>query len=195
MKAVKNKAQVWVFNALKEIRENLPFPLLGIDSDNGSEFINAHLLRYCEREKITFTRTRSYRKNDNCFVEQKNYSVVRKAVGYFRYDTEKELESLNELYHYYRLFVNFFLAVVKLVAKERRGSKVKKIYDKPKAPYERVLECSEIPEEVKNRLMKEYSNLNPAEIKREMKRAWTKLWKAYKEKKELLSFTEVHNNI
>ena len=170
-------------------------PFLGIDSDNGSEFINAHLLRYCERERITFTRTRSYRKNDNCFVEQKNYSVVRKAVGYFRYDTEKELENLNELYHYYRLFVNFFLPVVKLIAKERKGSKVKKIYDKPKTPYERVLECSEIQEEVKNRLIKEYRNLNPAEIKREMKRAWIKLWKAHKEKKELLSFTEIHNNI
>ncbi|MGC9002247.1 MAG: ISNCY family transposase, partial [Dictyoglomus sp.] len=114
----------------------------------GSEFINAHLLRYCKAERISFTRTRSYRKNDNCFVEQKNYSVVRRAVGYFRYNTEKELEFLNELYQYYRLFVNFFLPVVKLVKKERRGSKVIKSYDKPKTPYERVLECEEI-EEIK----------------------------------------------
>lgn len=80
VQAVKNKAQVWVFEALKDIRGRLPFDLLGIDSDNGSEFINNHLKRYCEKDKITFTRARSHRKNDNCFVEQKNYSVVRRAV-------------------------------------------------------------------------------------------------------------------
>jgi hypothetical protein len=90
--AVKNKAQVWVFEALKDIRERLLFEVLGIDSDNGSEFINHELYRYCEQEGITFTRSRSYRKNDNCFVEQKNYSIVRRAVGYFRYDTEEEFE-------------------------------------------------------------------------------------------------------
>ena len=87
--AVKNKAQIWTFKALKGIRKRLPFKLLGIDSDNGSEFINAHLLRFCKQEKITFTRTRPYRKNDNCFVEQKNYLVVRKGVGYYRYETKK----------------------------------------------------------------------------------------------------------
>ncbi len=95
--AVRNKAQVWVFEAIKLVRERLPFDLLGIDSDNGSEFINNELLRYCKQEQITFTRTRSYRKNDNCYVEQKNYSVVRRAVGYMRYDTQEELGLLNEL--------------------------------------------------------------------------------------------------
>jgi IS30 family transposase len=88
MQAVKNKAQIWVFEALKDIRKRLPFDLLGIDSDNGSEFINHHLVRFCRDEKITFTRARSYRKNDNCFVEQKNYTIVRRYVGYARYDTE-----------------------------------------------------------------------------------------------------------
>ena len=76
---------------MKEVRERFPFPIKGLDSDNGSEFINAHLLNYCEQEHITFTRARPYRKNDNCFVEQKNYSVVRRAVGYLRYDTDEEL--------------------------------------------------------------------------------------------------------
>jgi len=90
----------WVFDALMDIRQRLPFDLLGIDSDSGSEFINDHLFRYCGQERITFTRARSYRKNDNCFVEQKNYSVVRRAVGYLRYDTEEELLTLNELYQY-----------------------------------------------------------------------------------------------
>ena len=83
--AVLNKAQVWVFEAFERIRQQLPFPLLGLDSDNGTEFINHHMKRYCDQEKITFTRSRPYRKNDNCFVEQKNYSVVRRLVGYDRY--------------------------------------------------------------------------------------------------------------
>jgi hypothetical protein len=103
VQAVRNKAQTWVFEAIKDIRARLPFELLGIDSDNGGEFINNQLLRYCREQKITFTRSRSLRKNDNCFVEQKNYSVVRRAVGYFRYDSEQELKLLNELYSYLRL--------------------------------------------------------------------------------------------
>ncbi|MFN2497630.1 MAG: transposase family protein, partial [Pyrinomonadaceae bacterium] len=90
--AVRNKAQSRVFEALQKVRKNLPFPLLGLDSDNGSEFINDQLLRYCQHQRISFTRSRPYRKNDNCFVEQKNYSVVRRAVGYGRYDTDAQCE-------------------------------------------------------------------------------------------------------
>lgn len=97
-----------VFEALEDILDRLPFAVLGIDSDNGSEFINAHLLKYCEEKKVTFTRTRPYRKNDNYFVEQKNYSVVKKAVGYLRYGGEEELRILNELYRILRLYTNFF---------------------------------------------------------------------------------------
>ena len=132
MIAVKNKAQVWVFGGIKSIKERLPFPILGIDSDNGSEFINAHLLRYCQKEHITFTRSRPYRKNDSCFVEQKNWSVIRRAVGYGRYDTDKELNILNELYSYLRLYVSFFQPVRKLIKKERIGSKITKTYDEAK---------------------------------------------------------------
>src|SRR5689334_3412728 len=106
--AVRNKAQAWVFAALKEMRQKLPFSLLGIDSDNGSKFINKDLLAYCQQQKLSFTRSRPYRKNDNCFVEQKNYSVVRRAVGYARYDTEAQLHLLNELYATLRLYSNFF---------------------------------------------------------------------------------------
>ena len=95
MVAVKNKAQVWVFEGIQEIKGRLPFSILGLDSDNGSEFINAHLLRYCKEHKITFTRSRAYRKNDSCFVEQKNWSVIRRAVGYGRYDTEPESSGLS----------------------------------------------------------------------------------------------------
>lgn len=122
--AVKNKAQIHVFAALKELRKRLPFPLLGIDSDNGSEFINGELLLYCEEEKITFTRGRPYRKNDNCFVEQKNYSIIRRTVGYYRYDTPKQQDLLNALYTRLHLYSNFFLPVMKLKEKVRSGSKV-----------------------------------------------------------------------
>ena len=108
VRALPNKAQRWCFEALMGIRGHLPFPLLGLDSDNGSEFINHQLHRYCEAERITFTRSRPYRKNDNCFVEQKNWPVVRQQVGYARYDTPAEVHALTELYRHLRLYVNFF---------------------------------------------------------------------------------------
>ena len=134
MVAVKNKAQIWVFVGIKRIKGRLPFSILGLDSDNGSEFINAHLLLYCKEEHITFTRSRPYHKNDSCFVEQKNYSVIRRTVGYGRYDTMEELVVLNELYSHLRLYVNFFQPVRKLIKKERMGSKVIKRYDEAKTP-------------------------------------------------------------
>lgn len=175
--AVRNKAQVWVFEALKDIQGRLPFELLGIDSDNGSEFINHHLLKFCAEGKITFTRARSYRKNDNCFVEQKNYSVVRRAVGYSRYDTEEQRNILNELYGHLRLYTNFFQPVMKLIEKTRIGSKVIKKYDKPRTPYQRVLESPLVPEDKKQQLRKQYATLNPAELKRKITKLQHKLLK------------------
>ena len=183
--AVKNKAQVWVFQALQDIRNRLPFEVLGIDSDNGSEFINHHMLRFCSEEKITFTRTRSYRKNDNCFVEQKNYSVVRRAVGYYRYDTGEELQILNELYGYLRLYTNFFQPVMKLLEKTRIGSKVSKKYDKPRTPYQRVLESPDVPEDRKQQLRKQYATLNPAALKRTITKLQQKLFKIVSMKETL----------
>jgi hypothetical protein len=173
--AVRNKAQLWVFDALMEIRRRLPFDLLGIDSDSGSEFINAHLFRYCGQEGITFTRARSYRKNDNCFVEQKNYSVVRRAVGYLRYDTEEELLTLNELYRYLRLYTNFFQPTMKLIEKTRIGSKVIKKYDTPKTPYRRVLASTYVSDKRKEVLKGQYAKLNPAQLKRQITRLQQKL--------------------
>jgi hypothetical protein len=175
--AVKNKARVWVFEALKEIRKRLPFKLLGIDSDNGSEFINDHLYGYCEEEKITFTRARAYRKNDNCYVEQKNYSVVRRAVGYHRYDTPQQLRLLNQLYSRLRLYTNYFQPVMKLEEKIRVGSKVKKKYDQPKTPYQRVLESPQVEKENKEKLNQEYAKLNPAELRRQITTLQIKLRK------------------
>jgi hypothetical protein len=164
---------------LKEITKRFPFPIRGIDSDNGSEFINAHLLNYCEKEHITFTRARAYRKNDNCFVEQKNYSVVRRTLGYLRYDTEEELKVINELYEVLRVYTNFFLPSQKLIEKTREGSKVTKKYDKPKTPYLRVMESDKVEEKTKQQLKEQYDHLNPAELKRKIDKLQSKLYRLY----------------
>lgn len=176
--AVRNKAQAWVFAALKKLRQNLPFSLLGIDSDNGSEFINQYLLDYCKDQKLSFTRSRPYRKNDNCFVEQKNYSVVRRAVGYARYDTEAQLNLLNELYVTLRLYTNFFQPTMKLKSKERVGSKVIKRYDGAQTPYQRVLAAPQVSEADKQRLRAKYKTLNPAALKRKLMRLQDRLLKS-----------------
>ena len=183
--AVRNKAQVWVFEAIKKIRGHLPFDLLGIDSDNGSEFINDHLFRYCKEERITFTRSRKYRKNDNCYVEQKNYSVVRRAVGYLRYDTDGELAMLNELYGHLRLYTNYFQPVMKLIEKTRTGSRVTKRYDKPQTPYQRVLQSPHVPDKNKDEMKRQYAKLNPAELKRQITRLQNRLIDNAAKKKDL----------
>src|ERR1700737_2423918 len=175
--AVINKAQVWVFEALQLIRGRLPFALKGIDSDNGSEFINHHLLRYAQQEHITFTRGRAWKKNDGCFVEQKNYSVVRHAVGYARYEGSAQLRLLNELYAELRLYSNFFQPVMKLIGKERTGAKVKKTYDRPRTPCQRLLDSSALSKLAKQHLRTQYAGLNPAELKRRIVRLQARLLK------------------
>ncbi len=166
MRAVPNKAQKHVFAALEHIRWDLPFPLLGIDSDNGGEFINDELVRYCDNENITFTRGRAGRKNDNPYVEQKNWSVIRRLVGYGRFDTQRQVNQLNALYAVYRLYVNHFLPVTKLVAKVRERSKVKKVYDDPKTPYQRVLDSPTVSEQAKRKLRALHAKLDVVELKR-----------------------------
>jgi hypothetical protein len=168
--AVPNKAQVWVFEALQDIRARLPFAVLGIDSDNGAEFINHQLLRYCKEEQLTFTRGRAYQKNDGCFVEQKNYSVVRRAVGYARYEGASQLKLLNELYGCLRLYTNYFQPVMKLKSKQRDGAKVKKTYDAPQTPYRRLLASPRTNKATRQRLQAQYAGLNPAQLKREITR-------------------------
>ena len=166
MRAVRNKARRWAVEALRLIRTRLPFPMRGIDSDNGGEFINDHLFNFCRDEKITFTRSRPYRKNDTCFVEQKNWTVVRKTVGYRRYDTDRELQLLNTLYDNLRLLINFFHPSMKLISKSRDGAKVRKRYDKPKTPLLRVLEDPSVATMIKARLRAQLRMLNPIELKR-----------------------------
>ena len=141
-RAVMGKAQVRVQLALEDIRSSLPFTLRGIDSDNGSEFINEHLLRYCGGLGIEFTRGRPYKKDDNAHVEQKNWTHVRKLLGYVRYDSQQALAAINHLYrNELRLLQNLFLPSVKLVRKERVGSRTRRVYDQPQTPFERLKKC------------------------------------------------------
>lgn len=175
--AVKNRAQVWVFEALVEMRGRLPFDLKGIDSDNGSEFINSHLYRYCKKEEIEFTRSRPYRKNDNCHVEERNNTVVRSYVGYRRYDTDEQRRVLNELYSFLRLYMNYFQPMMKLKTKTRCGSKVSKKHHKPKTPYQRIIEMEDIDEKIQRAITREYKELNPFELKRKIRRLQDKLFR------------------
>jgi len=175
--ALLNKSQRQVSKAIAAARQRFPFPLLGIDSDNGSEFINANLLRYCNEEGITFTRSREYHKNDQAHVEQKNWSVVRQFVGYDRYEGTTALRKLEALYQALRLYVNFFQPVQKLVAKERVGAQVRKRYDIAKTPYQRVLESETVSAEAKARLRDQYLHLNPAALLRQIEMLQEDLWR------------------
>jgi hypothetical protein len=175
--ALPHRSQEAVSKAIHLMRQRLPFPLLGIDSDNGSEFINDTLYRYCLDEKITFTRSRPYKKNDQAHVEQKNWSVVRHTVGYDRWETEQELALLQSIYDDVRLYINFFQPSFKLIAKERIGNKTIKRYDTAKTPYQRVLERKDISLSAKARLMNLYVQLNPAELRRSIDLKTAKLWK------------------
>ena len=143
------------------VRRLLPFELLGVHSDNGGEFINAHLQRYCEQQQIDFTRSRAHRKNDNNFTEQKNFDVVRKHVGYARYDTPEAVALLNELYDRLRLMVNYVRPCAKLIEKTRDGARVRRRYDRPHTPCQRVLACEQVPEAVKQRLREQFAAIAP----------------------------------
>jgi hypothetical protein len=174
--AVRNKAQQYVFEALKRIRARLPFPLRGIDSDNGSEFINDQLLRYAQQEQLTFTRTRPGRKNDNAHVEQKNWSVVRRFVGDLRYDTPQQLTLLHQLYEILHDYVNFFLPTVKLKEKRRRGAKVTRVYERPATPYQRVLADPHIATQAKAKLRQRYAQLDVAALRQQIDALSRQLW-------------------
>jgi len=175
--ALSHRSQEAVSEAIHLMRQRLPFPLLGIDSDNGSEFINDLLYRYCLDQQITFTRSRPYRKNDQAHVEQKNWSVVRHIVGYDRWETQQERTLLEGIYGDLRPYINFFQPSFKLVGKERIDNKTIKRYDSAKTPYQRVLECQDVSLPAKARLINLYLQLNPAELRRSIDLKTAKLWK------------------
>jgi len=170
------KGQERVGGAIHRVRKRLPFSLLGLDSDNGSEFINQHMYSYCRREGITFTRSRSYKKNDSCHVEQKNWSVVRRLIGYDRYNSRAALEALNRTYDLLRLYVNFFQPVMKLVAKTRHGAKVHKVYDTARTPYQRLLESGVLTEAKQQELAAMYHGLNPVTLLKQINENLEHLW-------------------
>lgn len=183
--AIMGKSQQSTFQALKQIRERAPFDLKGLDSDNGSEFINDILYKYCRREKLEFTRSRPSRKNDNAYIEQKNWTHVRKILGYLRYDSFPELNIINDLYRGdLRLYKNFFQPVMKLVSKERIGGSVKRKYDIPKTPYQRLMDSGQISEQIRKQLEMAYLSLNPAQLKRSIDAKLDKLYHTYEEKRK-----------
>ena len=181
--AIMGKTQLSTFQALERIRRRTPFRWKGIDSDNGSEFLSEILSKYCDREGIEFTRSRPGRKNDNAYIEEKNWTHVRKVVGYLRYDTVAEARTLNELYQQeLRLYKNFFQPVMKLLSKERVGGKVRRKYGTAKAPYQRLIESGQLSEQQAKALHTLYQSLNPAALKRSLDARLDELWGAYKRK-------------
>jgi len=165
-RSVRNKAAKWVFEALEHVTEVFPFPIIGIDSDNGSEFINEHLLRYCTDHKITFTRSRPGNSNDGSHVEQKNWARVRELVGYYRYDTAAELKKLNKIWELDRVFTNYYLPQQKLVFKQRNGAKVTKRHDTATTPHQRAVAHPAVRKRPVIAMNAEFKRLKPAALSR-----------------------------
>lgn len=175
--AVWGKGQQRVGAAIHQLRHLLPMPLLGLGSDNGTEFINRGMYEYCGRQSITFTRSRSYKKNDNCHVEQKNWSVIRRQVGYQRYSSTAAYETLEDLYTVLRLYLNFFQPVLKLISKSRQGARVHKVYDQAQTPYCRLIKSGVLTEDKQRQLANIYHALNPVALQEQILQGQRKLIK------------------
>jgi hypothetical protein len=173
-RGVRNRSEAAVFAELAEIRRRLPFPLLGLDADNGGEFINHTLVHYCQDESITLTRARPYRKNDSCHVEQKNWSVVRRLVGYARFEQDA-LPTLNAVYTLAEDYVNFLQPVLKLVEKTREGPRVRRRYDTAQTPYRRLLLFGNLPAPTRHHLETRYKAIRPIRLKTVLEQAQTQL--------------------
>jgi len=159
-----------VISGFDLVRKRFPYSIISADFDNGGEFKNYQFVNYCERNKIKFTRSRSYKKNDQCYIEGNNFVDVRELIGYERYETKEEVDLINDLYrNEHRLLNNFFYPNMKLKVKKRDGAKVTKTYDNARTPYQRVLESS-VSEVIKSKLREEYENLNPAELNRSIRK-------------------------
>ena len=167
-RAVQNKAQKWVVAALEEIAKIMPFPLLGVDSDNGSDFINYHLLAWCQQRQLTFTRSRPGNSNVRAHVEQKNWAVVRTVVGYHRYDTGAELLLLNKIWVLQSLMTNYFLPQQELISKVRDGANVTKKYDRPATPHRRAQAHQTVTEQDKTIMKDTLAEVNPAAVQRQI---------------------------
>lgn len=176
LQAVWGKHQERVGGAIHHARHRLPMPLLGWDSDSGSEFINEAFWRYCQREGITFTRGRAYRKNDSAHVEQKNGAIVRRWIGYDRYTSKAAYAALQAVYRLLRLHVNFFQPVQKLVARVREGPRVRRVYDRARTPYQRLCTTGVLKPEAREALDRLYHSLNPLQLRRQVDAGLARLW-------------------
>ncbi|MBU4348557.1 hypothetical protein KJ671_03610 [Patescibacteria group bacterium] len=185
--AIMTRGQIPTQEGLERAEERFPFDWKEIHSDSGKEFINAHLFNYTQKKGLGFSRSRPYKKNDNCLVEQKNWTHVRKFIGYSRYDSLEELNILNDIYrNELRLFKNYFQPVIKLILKERVKGRIHRKYDKARTPYHRIMESKEVPEKKKQELKIIYESLNPAQLKRDFDRKLSLLAKAHQEKNKSL---------
>jgi hypothetical protein len=183
--AVMGRAQERIFKAIKQIRSRTPFSWRGIDSDNDNAFINDQLYRYTQSEGLGFTRSRPYHKNDNAYIEQKNFTHVRRPLGYLRYDTTAELDLINDLYrNELRLYKNFFQPVMRLERKERVDGKTRRRYAKPKTPYRNLRESGQLPPEALKKLDELYRSLNPADLKRRIDKKLKTLFTLYEKKRK-----------
>lgn len=167
-----NKGMMATRESLRRISQKVPFSILGMHPDTGSEFINKFVKEWCEEENIKLSRSRPYHKNDNGYVEQKNGHVVRRFLEYDRFDCKEVIPVMNKLYDILELYLNHFVPSRKCIEKMKIGSKYKRKYDKAKTAYKRVLECSneQIPKDVKTKLEEEHKNLNPLLLKEEVDR-------------------------
>jgi len=173
--ALKNKAFKWVYEALNHAISVLPLPVNILHPDNGSEFINNALVLWCKEKKITLTRSRGSKKNDNCYVEQKNWASVRKIIGYARYSGDEGVAALQEVYTHYDRLLNFFYPCQKLLSKERVGSKVKKKYDKPSSPFDRAINSPDYTQEIKQRLISQKKKIKLMTEMKQMNKAIDRL--------------------
>lgn len=166
--SLRHRSQIAVYEALNLLQARLPFPLLGIDSDNDTVFINELILKYCQDNQITFTRCRPYKKNDQCFVEQKNWSIVRRTIGYQRYESEGAHRRLGDIYDLLHLYTNLFQPTFKLQSKKRTGAKVFKQYDQPQTPLQRLLDMKLLSADNASRWQAAYRDTNPAQLRRDI---------------------------
>jgi hypothetical protein len=176
LEAVWGKGQQRVGAAVHHAHQQLPMPLLGVDSDNGSEFINQSLYAYCHREAITFTRSRPYKKNDSAHVEQKNGAIVRALIGYDRYASKAAYAQLKRVYRLVRLHVNFFQPVQQLVSKTRDGARVRRLYDRARTPYQRLCATDALTPAKCQELETLYQSLNPLQLRRQIEAELERLW-------------------
>jgi len=175
--AVMGKGQIAILDAIEKISQRLPFKILGIDSDNGSEFINNHLWNYCKRGNIQFTRSRPYKKDDNAHIEQKNWTHVRKFMGWDRYDSPEALNAMNDLYEKeLPLFMNLFQPSVKLIKTVRKGSRKIRIYDKPQTPLDRLLSTYCLSKPKQEELLALRTKLDPFKLAETVNHKLERIW-------------------